>query len=198
MYCGNILNKLLILFFAAAMIFSPAEAAAECQTDDECTESSACDEWVECDDDAEEADCNVEEEASADVPYSTDNAQAQGVLDLVNKEREARGLSPLHLSQELMQAAAIRAEEITQEFSHTRPNGESCTDMIDNGRGSVGENIAAGVATPAAVVDMWMKSSGHRANILNPDYEELGVGYFKQDGSQYTHYWVQLFRGSGE
>jgi len=56
-----------------------------------------------------------------------------------------------------------------------------------------GENIAAGYATPEAVVDGWMNSDGHRANILDPDYCDIGVGYAAVDGSQYYHYWTQDF-----
>ena len=66
--------------------------------------------------------------------------------------------------------------------------------MIKNGTYTVGENIAAGSATPETVVKQWMNSPGHRANILNSDYEELGVGYAYKSGSEYGHYWVQMFR----
>ena len=57
------------------------------------------------------------------------------------------------------------------------------------------ENIAAGNATPEAVVDQWMHSPGHRANILNKDFKELGVGYYYKENSTYKHYWIQMFRG---
>ena len=101
---------------------------------------------------------------------------ARQVLDLVNRERSQRGIAPLRLSDELMDAAAIRAEEITQVFSHTRPNGESCFTVIRK-RAAAAENIAAGSSTPEAVVDQWMHSDGHRKNMLNRKYNELGVGY---------------------
>ncbi len=100
----------------------------------------------------------------------------------------------MKLSRTLMDAAAVRAEELTVSFSHTRPNGESCTSMIEDGAYTVGENIAAGYATPEETVAQWMESPGHRANILNEDYTELGVGYFYREDSEYRHYWVQLFR----
>lgn len=119
---------------------------------------------------------------------------AEEVLALVNEERRQRGRSPLKLSWTLMDAAAVRAEELTVSFSHTRPNGESCTSMIEDGAYTVGENIAAGYATPEETVAQWMESPGHRANILNEDYTELGVGYFYREDSEYRHYWVQLFR----
>lgn len=119
---------------------------------------------------------------------------AEEVLRLVNEERTKCGIAPLKLVTELMDAAAIRAEEITTNMSHTRPNGEPCFSLIKQGKYTVGENIAGGASTPAEVVDLWMHSDGHRANILNADYEELGVGYAYREDSTYKHYWVQIFK----
>lgn len=137
---------------------------------------------------------------SSDVGIIADNVDenysdfAEQVLTLVNYERSQRGISPLRLSRELMNAAAIRADEITRVFSHTRPNGQPCSSLIRDGAYTVGENIATGAQTPEAVVEQWMNSPGHRANILNGDYEELGVGYAYAPNSEYQHYWVQMFR----
>lgn len=117
------------------------------------------------------------------------------VLHLVNVERAKVGARPLRLNQDLQDAAAIRAEEITRNFSHTWPDGSSCFTLLRNRNRTLGENIAAGSATPEAVVDQWMHSPGHRANILNKDFKELGVGYCRKDGTEYTHYWIQMFRG---
>ena len=119
---------------------------------------------------------------------------AEEVLELVNVEREKAGLKPLQLSPELAEAAAIRAEEITKKFSHTRPNGKSCFTVIKISCRAKGENIAGGQLTPEAVVKAWMDSKGHRENILNSDYGKLGVGYFYDADSEYKHYWVQLFK----
>ena len=119
---------------------------------------------------------------------------AQQVLALVNEERRKAGVAPLTLSAELQSAAAIRAEEITRRFSHTRPDGTKCSTVIPNGKYTMGENIAAGNNTAAKVVQQWMNSPGHRANILRSDYTELGVGYAYKENSQYKHYWVQIFR----
>ena len=113
---------------------------------------------------------------------------------MVNEERRKVGVAPLTLSAELQSAAAIRAEEITQKFSHTRPDGRHCNTVIPNGRYTMGENIAAGNNTAAKVVQQWMNSPGHRANILRSEYTELGVGYVYKENSQYKHYWVQIFR----
>lgn len=119
---------------------------------------------------------------------------AQQVLALVNEERRKVGVAPLTLSAELQSAATIRAEEITQKFSHTRPDGTNFQTILPNSRYYIaGENIAAGNSTAAKVVQQWMNSPGHRANILRSEYTELGVGYVYKENSQYKHYWVQIF-----
>lgn len=120
---------------------------------------------------------------------------AQDVLQLVNRERARYGAAPLHLAADLQRETAIRAEECSRVFSHTRPNGRDCFSIMSNRGRTCAENIAAGNSTPQEVVDQWMNSSGHRANILNPAFKELGVGYVEVPGTEYTHYWVQLFRG---
>ena len=111
------------------------------------------------------------------------------VVRLVNIERKNNGLSPLTQDSVLCKAADIRAEEINKVFSHTRPNGTSCFTALDElGVEYVyaGENIASGYRTPAAVVEGWMNSSGHRANILDVTYRRIGVGFN-------NYGWVQLF-----
>ena len=134
-------------------------------------------------------------EKKIDLTSQDDSADyAEQVLYLVNQERRQRNLPPLIFSSKLMDAAAIRAEEITQLFSHTRPNGEPCHSLIEDGAYTIGENIAAGHATPEETMRQWMGSTGHRANILNEDYTELGVGYVYRENSEYRYYWVQLFR----
>lgn len=120
------------------------------------------------------------------------------VVRLVNEERAKEGLSALRSDDTaLNEAAALRAQELPELFSHTRPNGTSCfTAMQEKGVSyrSAGENIAAGQRTPAAVVNAWMNSPGHRANILNAGYNRIGVGYATGD-SGYGVYWAQMFAG---
>lgn len=130
----------------------------------------------------------------ANVSY---DAQAVQVLNLVNTERAKVGARPLRLSNDLMGATSVRAEEITRYFSHTRPDGSSCFTLVRDRNHTMGENIAAGstTATPEAVVDQWMNSPGHRANMLDKRFKELGVGHYYKEGSTYGHYWVQMFRG---
>lgn len=123
-----------------------------------------------------------------------EKSYVEQVVSLVNEERAKAGLPALAMSEDLNQAALVRAKETTQSFSHTRPNGTSfSTVLAENGisyRGA-GENIAWGQRTPEAVVTAWMNSEGHRANILNAKYTTIGVGYY-QNASQ-TPYWAQLF-----
>ena len=120
---------------------------------------------------------------------------AQEILQLVNNERAQYGLAPLRLSHDLMTAAAIRAEEIEQNYSHTRPNGSDCFTVLRSIGRTAGENIAAGQQSAIEVMRAWMNSDGHRANILNPAFHELGVGYYFKYGSENGFYWAQIFRG---
>lgn len=121
------------------------------------------------------------------------SAYEQEVLDLVNAERAKYGLSALSADSKVQAAAEIRAEEIKSVFSHTRPNGTkfstALTQVGATFRGA-GENIASGQRTPEQVVNAWMNSEGHRANILNEKYKYLGVGCVSKGGS---YAWVQIF-----
>jgi uncharacterized protein YkwD len=115
------------------------------------------------------------------------------VLALVNAERQKAGLSALRTGDAISRAAGIRAEELLEVFSHERPDGSSCfTVLAAEGvsYSAAGENIAMGQSTAEKVMDSWMKSSGHKANILSDDFNVIGIGCFEYDG---TYYWVQLF-----
>lgn len=120
----------------------------------------------------------------------------QQVVDLVNAERAKAGLNPLSIMPEAAASAQIRASEIISSFSHTRPNGTSCFTALDEQGAkynTCGENIAAGQATPADVMNSWMNSPGHKANILNPNFTKIGVGFAK--GGSYGTNWTQMFVG---
>lgn len=123
-----------------------------------------------------------------------DSSYVQQVIDLVNEERAKAGLSPVEEASDVSAAAAVRAQEITQSFSHTRPNGSNFSTALDQAgaryMGS-GENIAYGQRTPQDVMNGWMNSQGHRANILNGSYKKIGVGYYQNANG--VGYWVQLF-----
>lgn len=127
----------------------------------------------------------------------TDGSQdafANQVVKLVNEERAKAGLSPLSVNSKAANAAQTRAREIEKSFSHTRPDGSSFnTALTEAGvsfRGA-GENIAYGQTTPQQVMEGWMNSSGHRANILNANYTSIGVGHYKNGAG--VDYWTQLF-----
>jgi uncharacterized protein YkwD len=122
----------------------------------------------------------------------------QRVADLVNQQRAINNLPALTLNTKLMAAARAHSQDMAEQgfFSHTGSNGSDVGDRI-SATGydwtSYGENIAAGYATPENVVDGWMKSDGHRENILSANVTELGVGYVAKSGSPYTHYWTNDF-----
>ncbi len=144
---------------------------------------------------AEEAAAAPAAPASATTSVATvnDSSFEMQVLNLCNQQRALYGLAPLSWdASNLAPGAAVRAREITVVFSHTRPDGSSCFSAVRN-PGRLGENIAAGQRTPAEVVDDWMNSPGHRANILNGKFTKLGVGYVYVPGDMYGHYWVQMF-----
>ena len=114
-------------------------------------------------------------------------ANAQSVVNQVNRERAARGLSALRIDPALTAAAQIRAKEIVQKFSHTRPDGTKWSTVSS---AAYGENIAKGQKTADKVMAAWMTSSGHRATILRASYGSIGVACVKSGG---VYYWVQLF-----
>lgn len=127
--------------------------------------------------------------------YANDTlaAYANEVLQLVNQERAKAGLSSLTSEAAITAAANVRAQESRQSFSHTRPNGTSfSTALREHGVSyrTSGENIAYGQRTPQEVVNAWMNSPGHRANILNPSFNKIGIGVYQYNG---TIYWSQLF-----
>lgn len=128
-------------------------------------------------------------------PSATESDMINEVLRLVNDQRTAVGLSKLTYRSDLQQAADIRAGEIVKTFSHTRPNGTDFstvfTEIGVTNYKNLGENIASGYDSPEAVMNGWMNSEGHKANILNPDFKGIIVGVKKINNNSYA--WVQLF-----
>ena len=117
------------------------------------------------------------------------------VIRLVNEIRVKNGLSALNTNWELSRIARYKSQDMVSNryFSHTSPTYGSPFQMIKSfglAYQSAGENIAYGQTTPQAVVNAWMNSSGHRANILNSSYKQIGVGYVANG-----QYWTQLFIG---
>ncbi len=124
------------------------------------------------------------------------SAMEQEVLALVNSERAKNGLSALSWADDVAAVARAHSSDMINRgfFSHTNPDGESPFDRLKNNGISyrtAAENIAYGQKTPADVMNAWMNSSGHRANILNKNVTELGVGAVKNNNG--TIYWTQVF-----
>lgn len=130
----------------------------------------------------------------------------QEVVNLTNQFRAEHGLKPLSIDLDLTEAAQRHSEDMAYQdyFSHTGKDGSMPWERaLGAGYESwmVGENIAAGFSSPQAVVKGWINSEGHRANMLNSKYNEIGVGYFYMEDDvgevNYRTYWGQLF-GTGE
>ena len=116
------------------------------------------------------------------------------VVRLVNIERKKAGLEELKHNWELSRVARYKSEDMRDKgyFAHNSPTYGTPFQMMKSfgiSYRTAGENIAKGQTTPAAVVNAWMNSSGHRANILNPSFTEIGVGYAS------GNYWTQMFIG---
>ena len=118
----------------------------------------------------------------------------QEVLNLVNSERGRAGLSPLRLHSQLMAAAQAHSNDMARHnfMSHTGSDGSSPFDRMKrygyNFRWA-GENVASGYSSPQDVMRGWMNSSGHRANILNRNFRDIGIGYARGN----RPYWTQKF-----
>lgn len=138
-----------------------------------------------------------QETPDEESPQETPPAQEEPDEDAPEESGgvQEAGLSELELDADLCAAAQARAQEIAQSFSHTRPDGSSCFTILEEfgiSYRAAGENIAMGQRTPEEVMDGWMNSSGHRANILNGTFTSIGVGYYV-DGAGAAH-WVQIFQ----
>jgi uncharacterized protein YkwD len=145
--------------------------------------------------------------ASPLAPRSADAqlTPQQKVLEIVNIHRANAGCPALKMHTKLTTAAQRHASDMANRnfFSHTGSNGSTMVSRVD-ATGypwmMLGENIAAGQATPRSVVNAWMNSPSHRANILNCSFREIGIGYVYQSNdtyptasSPYRYYWVQDF-----
>lgn len=115
-------------------------------------------------------------------------AYAYEAFELVNREREARGLEPLEWAGDIAECASVRAMEAAAGLSHIRPDGRTFSSVFDDSGisySSCGENVASGQMSPAVIINAWMNSEGHRRNILNASYEETGISCYS-DGVTLT------------
>ena len=119
--------------------------------------------------------------------FAQNNTEAE-VIAKVNQIRVANGLNSLRYDASLEGAADVRANESTVRFSHTRPDGSDWYTV--NPDLMYGENLADGYTTADAVVNAWMASPAHKANILKPDFTTVAVSTTVKDGKTY---WAQEF-----
>lgn len=113
------------------------------------------------------------------------------VYEITNNYRSLVGVSSLTLDSSLVEAASIRAKELSDSFSHTRPNGSSCFTVLSElgiSYGTAGENIAAGYSSSQSVMEGWRSSSGHYQNIISSKFKKIGINIINNQ-----YYWVQIF-----
>lgn len=115
-------------------------------------------------------------------------AEAIEASNMVNEIREDAGLDPLVWDANLESVADVRASEISENFSHTRPNGKQWYTVNSKIQG--GENLAYGFDNAEDVVDAWMDSPTHRDNILYDDFAKVAISIYEEDG---TYYWSQEY-----
>lgn len=151
-----------------------------------------------CAEDEDEDEANWQASPQQNGPKTLANgSQKEQALSQLNALRARFGLDALawRSHSRLQEAADVRALEIAEHFSHTRPDGRDCSTVLEDlglKFRSTGENIAYGSHLgPAEVTKMWENSPGHRRNMLNRDYTEVGLGLWH--GSNGQVYWVQIF-----
>ncbi|MBM7542581.1 CAP domain-containing protein [Amphibacillus cookii] len=145
----------------------------------------------------EQSDPNQKKKTSTDEDTEQDASELKAfeeeIIELTNQERTDQGLDPLVVDQSLSSVAREKSNDmaVNDYFSHHSPTYGSPFDMMqafDIDYMAAGENIAKGQQTPEDVVQAWMNSEGHRANILNKDFTHIGVGFI-EDG----YHWTQMF-----
>lgn len=128
---------------------------------------------------------------ASDMPLKFNpEVEVHKLLDEVNDERRAEGLSKLEFDENLNEYAAIRAEECDEKWSHTRPNGQLGIDILPKDKWR-GENLAMNYDHADDVVDAWMESPSHKDNILFEEFNECGIAYYQTRISE--NYWCILF-----
>ncbi|TYS63649.1 hypothetical protein FZC76_19370 [Sutcliffiella horikoshii] len=137
---------------------------------------------------------NAEKPATEQTAGSVSEFEKK-VVELTNAERQKQGLAPLELDVELSKVAKEKSKDMQQNnyFSHNSPTYGSPFDMMKQfgvEYRTAGENIAQGQQSPEEVVNAWMNSQGHRANIMNENFTHIGVGHVEEG-----NYWTQMFIG---
>jgi uncharacterized YkwD family protein len=143
---------------------------------------------------AEERAATTETAETAETSAPAASNYEQKVAELVNIERQKNGLAPLTLDSTISDVARMKSKDMSDNnyFAHQSPTYGSAGDMLTKFGvkwSAWGENIAAGQRTPEEVVNAWMNSEGHRANILSPNFSKIGVGYVNNGRPN----WTQMF-----
>ena len=112
------------------------------------------------------------------------------ILDGMNEARTQNGIAPLTMDETMLECAMIRAEELSRNYGHTRPNGQKWYTVYPGPISAMGENIGYGYTSAQDAHQKWLNSRDHRENILNPDYVCCGVGAVEVGGTVYA---VELF-----
>lgn len=120
------------------------------------------------------------------IPFECKEIEYKVFIE-INKIRKENNLNELEWDTEMYGHILTRTDEISENFSHTRPNGKSCFSIYKKLNG---ENIAKGYPSVDAVVNGWMNSQGHKENILRKDFTRTSIGYIKKDSGTY---WCQGF-----
>ena len=131
----------------------------------------------------------------------------QRILELINEERAAAGLNSVYLSERLDAAADLHSKQMAEQdfFDHINPVTASTPEARAIAEGyqyiELGENIGSGFSTPESIMEAWINSAKHRANILDPNFTHLGLGYYylENDTGNINDrtYWTQLFGRGG-
>ena len=139
------------------------------------------------------AGAETEEERAKRIEY------AETVVGCVNDARAARGLGELDMVPDLCDVTQIRAVEISEVFSHDRPDGRDFTTTLkENGYSNysfAAENIAAGNSLPQKTFNQWMNSPGHRDNMLSEDLTHIEIGYYYNPDVKYKYFWGMFLIG---
>ena len=137
------------------------------------------------------------EDKTQAVEYQIDKEETiEKIFELTNKARQENNLPALTYNKDIQDAADLRAKEISTKFSHTRPDGSNCHTVVEKFEYRVtGENLIMAdnpISEPEILLDTWMNSEGHRANILLPDFTSIAIGLYEKDDVTYA---VQIFMG---
>lgn len=142
-------------------------------------------------------DVSLPDDTTQAVDYQIDKEETiQKIFELTNKARQENNLPALTYNKDIQDAADLRAKEISTKFSHTRPDGSNCHTVVEKFEYRVtGENLIMAdnpISEPEILLDTWMNSEGHRANILLPDFTSIAIGLYEKDDVTYA---VQIFMG---